>query len=203
MTKLLSIALHSPEPEAATAFYSAFLGPDAPISVRAGDEATSGFRGFTLSLVVGQPGNVDLLLDAAVQAGARVIKPAAKSFWGYGGVLQAPDGAIWKAATSTKKDSGPATRDVDEFALLLGCSDVKATKQFYVDQGLSVEKSYGSKYVQFDGGGSAVTLGLYGRKALAKDAGVPMDGDGSRRFTVLTDGASFTDPDGFTWEPAS
>ena len=203
MTKLQSVVLHSPEPDAATAFYAAFLGPEAPISIRQGDEPTSGFRGFTLSLVVGQPGNVDLLLDAATQAGATVIKPATKTFWGYGGVVQAPDGAIWKVATSNKKDKGPATRDVDEFVLLLGCSDVKATKQFYVDQGLTVDKSYGSKYVQFDGAGSRVTLGLYGRKALAKDAGVPVEGDGSHRFAVQTDGGSFTDPDGFTGEPAA
>ena len=29
---------------------------------------------------------------AAVDAGATVLKPAAKSLWGYGGVVQAPDG---------------------------------------------------------------------------------------------------------------
>src|SRR4051794_23134000 len=121
MTKLQSVVLHSPEPDAATAFYAAFLGPDAPISVREAEEPTSGFRGFTLSLVVGQPGNVDLLVNAATQAGATVVKPVTKSFWGYGGVVQAPDGALWKVATSTKKDTGPATRDVDEFVLLLGC----------------------------------------------------------------------------------
>ena len=63
-------------------------------------------------------------------------------------------------------------------------------------------KSYGSKYVQFARGDSAITLGLYGRKALAKDAGVPMEGDGSRRLTIVTDGAAFTDPDGFVGEPA-
>ena len=202
MTKLLSVALQSPEPDAATSFYADFLGPDAPITVRPGDAATSGFRGFTLSLVVAQPGIVDLFLEAALGAGATAVKPATKSFWGYGGVVQAPDGAIWKMATSSKKDKGSVTRTVDEYALLLGCSDVKATKQFYVDQGLRVDKSYGSKYVQFEGGGGPVTLGLYGRKALAKDAGVPVDGNGSHRLAVVTDGGSFTDPDGFVWEPA-
>ena len=34
--------------------------------------------------------------------------------------------------------------------LLLGVDDVKATKQFYVDHGLAVGKSFGSKYVEFD-----------------------------------------------------
>jgi hypothetical protein len=42
--------------------------------------------------------------------GATPLKPVAKSFWGYGGVVQAPDGAIWTVATSSKKDTGPATR---------------------------------------------------------------------------------------------
>jgi predicted lactoylglutathione lyase len=203
MASLLSVVLESPEPDAASAFYAAFLGPDAPVRVRRGDAPTSGFRGFTVSLVVSQPGTVDLFLDAAIQAGATVLKPAAKSFWGYGGVVQAPDGAIWKAASSSKKDKGPVTRDVDDFALLLGCSDVKATKQFYVEQGLKVDKSYGSKYIQFERGDSAITLGLYGRKALAKDAGVAVEGDGSSRLAIVTDGASFTDPDGFVAEPAS
>ena len=36
------------------------------------------------------------------------LKSAAKSFWGYGGVVRAPDGTIWKVATSAKKDTGPA-----------------------------------------------------------------------------------------------
>jgi catechol 2,3-dioxygenase-like lactoylglutathione lyase family enzyme len=202
MTSLLSVVLESPDPEATTAFYAAFLGPDAPIEVRGAGTPTSGFRGFTLSLVVSQPGTVDLLLGAALQAGATALKPAARSLWGYGGVVQAPDGAIWKAASSSKKDSGPVTRDVDDLVLLLGCRDVKASREFYVAQGLEVEKSYGSKYVQFTGG-SPVTLGLYKRKALAKDAGVPEDGDGSHRLTVVTDGASFTDPDGFAGAPAS
>ncbi|CAM5493672.1 hypothetical protein STENM327S_06432 [Streptomyces tendae] len=96
-----------------------------------------GFRGFTLSLVVAQPGNVDALFTAAVDAGATVLKPAAKSLWGYGGVVQAPDGTVWQIATSAKKDTAPVTRDVDEIVLLLGVEDVKATKRFYVEQGLT------------------------------------------------------------------
>ena len=203
MTSLLSVVLESPEPEAATAFYAAFLGPDVPVSVRAGDAPTSGFRGFTLSLVVAQPGTVDLFVGAALGAGATALQPASRNLWGYGAVVQAPDGAIWKMACSSKKDKGPVTRDVDDFVLLLGCRDVKETKKFYVEQGLGVDKSYGSKYVQFEGSTSGVTLGLYGRKALAKDVGVPMEGDGSHRLSIVTEGGSFTDPDGFVSEPVS
>lgn len=30
------------------------------------------------------------------------LKPAKKGFWGYGAVVQAPEGTIWKVATSSK-----------------------------------------------------------------------------------------------------
>ncbi|MEV4183148.1 hypothetical protein AB0J28_17120 [Streptosporangium canum] len=52
-------------------------------------------------------------IGAALDAGATSLKSATKSFWGYGGVVQAPDGTIWKVATSEKKDTGPATRQID------------------------------------------------------------------------------------------
>ena len=170
------------------------------VRVRESHEPTSGFRGFTLSLVVSQPRTVDSLVATALEAGAREVKPVRKSFWGYGGVVQAPDGTIWKIATSSKKDSGPATREVDDVVLLLGVADVKATKQFYVARGLAVGRSFGSKYVEFDLPGSRVKLALYGRRALAKDAGVPEEGSGSHRMVVAADAGAFADPDGFVWE---
>jgi hypothetical protein len=37
--------------------------------------------------------------------------------------VQAPDGTIWKVATASKKDTGPATRQIDGIALLLGVAD--------------------------------------------------------------------------------
>jgi hypothetical protein len=78
------------------------------------------------------PATVSGLIDAALAAGATPLKPAAKSFWGYGGVVQAPDGTIWKVATQAKKDTGPATRQIDQIVLLLGAADVAASKRFYV-----------------------------------------------------------------------
>jgi hypothetical protein len=117
--------------------------------------------------------------------------------------VQAPDGAIWKIASSAKKNSGPATREIDDFVLLLGVDDVKATKQFYVSQGLSVAKSFGSKYVEFDGADSPVKLALYGRRAAAKDAGVAADGTGSHRLVIAGGSRPCTDPDGFTWQAAA
>jgi catechol 2,3-dioxygenase-like lactoylglutathione lyase family enzyme len=203
VTSIETVVLEVPDPAAAEAFYAAAFGLGDTVSVRASDAPTSGFRGFTLSLIVSQPSTVDSLLGTALDAGATTLKPAKKSLWGYGGVAQAPDGAIWKVATSSKKDTGPATRQVEDVVLLLGVADVKATKQFYVDHGLAVAKSYGSKYVEFASPASHLKLALYGRRALAKDAGVPLDGSGSHRIVLGSDAGPFTDPDGFPWEAAS
>ncbi|MGW0290486.1 glyoxalase [Streptomyces tuirus] len=203
MTSIASVTLEVADPAAADRFYSAAFGLGDRLRLRASEEPTSGFRGFTLSLVVSQPADVDALLDAAVQAGATTLKPAAKSLWGYGAVVQAPDGTIWQLASSSKKNTGPATRQVDEFVLLLGVEDVKASKQFYVEHGLAVGKSFGSKYVEFETGTGPVKLALYKRRGLAKVAGVSPDGTGSHRLAIGSDAGPFTDPDGFAWTTAS
>jgi catechol 2,3-dioxygenase-like lactoylglutathione lyase family enzyme len=200
MAFIESVTLDVADPTAANRFYTAAFGLDTQIRLRASQAPTTGFRGFTLALTVPQPATVNSLIDAAVDAGATPLKPATKSLWGYGGVVQAPDGSIWKVATSAKKDTGPATRRIDEIVLLLGVADVAASKRFYVDQGLAVAKSFGRMYVEFAAGSSPVKLALYRRRALAKDAGVSPDGTGSHRLTIGGDAGSFTDPDGFAWE---
>ncbi|WP_248958964.1 glyoxalase [Sphaerisporangium perillae] len=202
MTSIESLTLEVADTAAAGRFYSAF-GLGAQVRLRASEAPTTGFRGFALSLTVSQPATVDGFIGAALDAGATPLKPAAKSFWGYGGVVQAPDGTIWKVATSAKKDTGPATQQFDEMVLLLGAADVAASKRFYTDRGLVVTKSFGRKYVEFATASSPVKLALYGRRALAKDVGVPMDGTGSHRLMLGSDAGSFTDPDGFAWEAAS
>ncbi|MGB9112466.1 MAG: hypothetical protein WCF24_07045 [Acidimicrobiales bacterium] len=203
MTSIESVTLGVPDLTAADAFYTAAFGLGNELRLRASEEATTGFRGFTLSLVVSQPATVNNLIGAALDGGAASLKPAAKSFWGYGGVLRAPDGTIWKVATSSKKDSGPATKEIDEFVLLLGVADVATSKRLYVDRGLVVAKSFLNKYVQFAASSGAVTLGLYRRGDLAKDAGVSAEGTGSHRIMIGSDAESFTDPDGFSWEATS
>jgi len=85
--------------------------------------------------------------------------------------------------------------------LLLGAEDVRASKRFCTGHGLAVAKSFG-KYVEFATPSSPVKLALYGRRALAKDAGVPTEGSGSHRLSIGGDAGSFTDPDGFEWEAA-
>lgn len=202
MPPIESVILEVADLAAAERFYTAAFDLGSAVRLRACDEPTSGFRGFTLSLIVSQPATARALLEGALDAGATSLKPPAKSFWGFGGVVQAPDGTIWKVATSAKKDTGPATREVDRIALLLGVADVRASKRFYADRGLAVAKSFGGKYVEFATGPGPVTLALYGRRALAKDAGVPVDGGGSHRLVLTGDGGPFSDPDGFAWEAA-
>jgi uncharacterized glyoxalase superfamily protein PhnB len=203
MACIESVTLNVTDPTAANAFYTAAFGLGTQVRLRASEAPTTGFRGFTLSLVVSQPATVNGLIGAALDAGATPLKPAAKSFWGFGGVVRAPDGTIWKVATSAKKDTGPATRQIDDIVLLLGVADVKASKRFYVDRGLAVKRSFGGKYVEFATLSSAVKLALYGRRALAKDAGVSPDGTGSHQIVIGSDAGPFTDPDGFAWEGAS
>ena len=198
-----SLTLEVADPAAAGRFYADAFGLDTQIRLRASEAPTTGFRGFTLSLTVSRPGTVTSLVGTAHDAGATVLKPVAKSFWGYGGVVQAPDGTIWKIATSAKKDTGPATREIDDLVLLLGVADVAAAKRFYVERGLAVAKSFGRMYVEFATGESPVKLALYRRRALAKDAGVSPDGTGSHRIVIGGDAGPFVDPDGFAWEAAA
>ncbi|MFI6038509.1 glyoxalase [Streptomyces sp. NPDC051315] len=203
MTVIESVTLDVADPTAAHRFYTDAFGLDTQIRLRASEAPTTGFRGFSLSLTVSQPATVDSLIGTALDAGATPLKPATKSFWGYGGVVQAPDGTIWKVATSAKKDTGPATRDIDEIVLLLGVADVAASKRFYLGRGLAVAKSFGRVYVEFAAGSSPVKPALYRRRALAKDVGVSPDGTGSHRLVIGGGAGAFTDPDGFAWEAAT
>ncbi|WP_436701402.1 glyoxalase [Nocardioides sp. BYT-33-1] len=203
MNSIDTLTLEVADPAAARDFYARAFGPDLPLDLRAGESPTDGFRGFHISLTMAQPADVDGLVATALDAGATTIKPVTKSLWGYGGVLRAPDGAIWKVVSSSKKNTRPVSREIESIVLLLGAGDVAASKRFYVERGFAVAKSFGKKYVEFEPGTGTVTLGLLGRKALAKDAGVPMEGSGSHRI-VLSDGAApASDPDGFVWEPAA
>jgi hypothetical protein len=197
---ITSVILEVPDPPDAGAFYDAAFGLGAQLRLRASEAPATGFRGFTLSLVVPQPSTVDALIGGALDAGATTLKPAKKGLWGYGGVVSAPDGTIWKIATSAKKDTGPATRQIDDIVLLLGAADVAASKQFYIERGLVVARSFGRRYVEFATPASRVKLALYGHRALAKDAGVPPEGTGSHRIVIGSEAGPFTDPDGFTWE---
>ncbi|GIG87868.1 VOC family protein [Plantactinospora endophytica] len=201
MSSIEAVTLEVPDPSAASAFYSEAFDLGARVRVRAAQTPTTGFRGFVMSLVVSQPNTVDSYFDTALNAGATPLKPAAKGFWGYGGVLRDPYGTIWKIATSSKKNTGPASRHVDDIVLLLGVADVAATRRFYVERGLPVAKSFGRRYVEF--ATTNIRLALYGRRAAAKDAGVSPDGSGAHRLVIGGSAGTYADPDGFEWEAAS
>jgi uncharacterized glyoxalase superfamily protein PhnB len=197
-----SLTLHVPEIAAAQAFYDQAFGLGDRLRFRLADAETSGFRGYTLSLVAAQPADMHALTDAAIAAGAATLKPVTKSLWGVGGTVQAPDGAIWKIATSTKKDTAPATASFDEVVLLLGAADVSESKSYYAAHGVPVAKSFGRSYVQFDTGSGPIGLGLYRHASLAKDAGVSASGSGSHLLTISGALGTAIDPDGVVWEPA-
>ncbi|QDZ15200.1 glyoxalase [Humibacter ginsenosidimutans] len=187
---------HANDVHAAESFYRDALRLADRVAVRVATRPSSGFRGFAPSLILEQPGDVDAAFARALSAGARALKPAAKSLWGYGGSLLAPDGTAWQIASANKTATGEATGKVERVVLLLGVDDFKASKSFYQEHGLTVAKSFGTKYAEFDTG--AIQLALYKRAALAKQVGMDATGTGSHRLAVGADGA-FIDPDGYAW----
>src|ERR1700761_5276465 len=198
-----SLTLDVADPATSQAFYESSLGLGDQFRARATDTPSTGFRGFSISLVVGQPSTVDSLLQTALDGGAETLKPAEKGMWGYGAVVRDADGVIWKLATSAKKNKGPATREIDDLVLLIGAADLRASKRFYVERGLSVKRSFPGRYVEFDAPAGGIKLALYpGRAGLAKDAGVSPKGDGPHGIALTSGAGQFSDPDGFVWEAA-
>ena len=212
MLSLDVITLGVPEVQAAHAFYAAAFSPIAAdqgrladldmhgagqvalhrteaLAAAAGAEpATSGFRGYIVSYIVSQPSEVEALLAAAVRDGAKVLKPAKKGFWGgFSAALQTPDGSIWKLAAPSKKNTAPAEDPPrpTETAVLLGVAEPKASKAFYAALGMTIDRDYGNKYIDFRPNAGASRLGLMRRTDIAKDVGVGKDGSGFRAL-VLT-----------------
>jgi uncharacterized glyoxalase superfamily protein PhnB len=57
------------------------------------------FRGIALAWNCETEGDVDKVLAAAGAAGARLLKPAQKAFWGgYHGYFADPEGHVWEVA---------------------------------------------------------------------------------------------------------
>jgi uncharacterized protein len=70
------------------------LAEDAHLTVGA-----PGFGGITLAYNCPSPEEVDRTLAEAVAAGATLLKPAARVFWGgYSGYFADPDGYPWEVA---------------------------------------------------------------------------------------------------------
>ena len=54
---------------------------------------------FSLAHNVSSPAEVDVVMEQARRAGARVVKQAQQTFWGgYAGYFQDPDGHLWEVA---------------------------------------------------------------------------------------------------------
>ncbi|MFD5225439.1 VOC family protein [Microbacterium sp. NPDC058342] len=198
MNAIEHITLEVNDLSAAETFYDSAFGAEDLIRLRRSEAATTGFRGFTLSLLAAQPADVDALVNSAIDAGATTIKPVSKSLWGYGGTVQAPDGTIWKVATSSKRNTREAGTRFESVVLLLGATNVADSKRFYAGHDFRPGKSFGS-YAELGGADDRIKLALYKRTALAKDAGVAPEGTGSHRLEIHPAAGSFVDPDGFTW----
>ena len=54
---------------------------------------------FSIGYTVRKKEEVDSIMTAAQKAGATIVKPAQKAFWGgYSGYFQDPDGHLWEIA---------------------------------------------------------------------------------------------------------
>ena len=70
------------------------LAEDAQVPLSAG-----GSSRVTLAHNVESPDRVDAVLELAVKAGGKLIKPGQKVFWGgYSGYFSDPDGHLWEVA---------------------------------------------------------------------------------------------------------
>lgn len=79
------------------------LAEDAGVS-----PAGNGFGGFTLSHNLESEAAVDAQMVAAMAAGAALIKPAQKVFWGgYAGYFADPDSHLWEVAYNPYMWVGP------------------------------------------------------------------------------------------------
>ena len=79
------------------------LAEDATVSAEGG-----GFSGVALAHYVASEAEVETVLDEAVAAGATLVKPAQKVFWGgYSGYFADPDGHLWEVAYNPHEWIGP------------------------------------------------------------------------------------------------
>lgn len=63
------------------------------------EDSPPGFSGVALAYNARSEVDVDAVLAEAVSAGAKLIKPAGKVFWGgYSGYFADPDGHLWEVA---------------------------------------------------------------------------------------------------------
>jgi hypothetical protein len=72
----------------------------------------SGFSGIAIAHNVGSESAVDEVLEQAVSAGAKLMKPPQKVSWGgYSGYFADPDGYLWEVAYNPLFWVGPKDED--------------------------------------------------------------------------------------------
>ncbi|MBS0238881.1 MAG: VOC family protein [Proteobacteria bacterium] len=75
------------------------FGRDALASDAGVPASEPGFSGVSLAHNVNSEAEVDRVLDEAVAAGGKLLKPGQKAFWGgYSGYFADPDGHLWEIA---------------------------------------------------------------------------------------------------------
>jgi uncharacterized protein len=80
-----------------------FYGRDGLTGMVGASPGGSGFSGVVFNYVVRREDRVDEVLDEARQAGATILRPAAKEEWGgYGGTFADPDGYVWNVGYSAE-----------------------------------------------------------------------------------------------------
>ena len=79
------------------------LAEDAHVPAEGG-----GFPGFSIAHNVDSPEEVDSTLEQARLAGAEIVKPGQRVFWGgYSGYFKDPDGFLWEVAHNPHFWIGP------------------------------------------------------------------------------------------------
>jgi catechol 2,3-dioxygenase-like lactoylglutathione lyase family enzyme len=83
------------------------LAEDAGISAQG-----SGFAGISIAHNVESEAAVDAVMEQAIAAGARRVKPAQKTTWGgYAGYFADPDGYLWEIAYNPLFWVGPKDQE--------------------------------------------------------------------------------------------
>jgi predicted lactoylglutathione lyase len=77
----------------------ALWGRDEQIKDAGAGGMWTGNGGIVIAQNVGSEAKVDAIMSRAESAGARILKPATKTFWGgYNGYFADPDGHVWEIA---------------------------------------------------------------------------------------------------------
>jgi catechol 2,3-dioxygenase-like lactoylglutathione lyase family enzyme len=85
-----------------------FYGRDGLADMVGASRDGSGFSGIVFNYIVRSEARVNDVMEEAKQAGAMILKPAAKLQWGgYGGTFADPDGYVWSVGYSAEGRDQP------------------------------------------------------------------------------------------------